>query len=93
MYQHIFIQIILIFGAFAVEIHLSIRLGQFHGKVDMALKFQVYHITKQLLIMFYPYVEVKETERILQIGRIFSDIIANNVKKIFSVIQTGKMYT
>ena len=30
-------------------------------KVDMALKFQVYHITKQLLIMFYPYVEVKET--------------------------------
>ena len=46
----------------------------FHGKVDMALKFQVYHITKQLLIMFYPYVEVKETERILQIGRIFSEI-------------------
>ena len=48
--------------------------GQFHGKVDMALKFQVYHITKQLLIMFYPYVEVKKTEIILQIGRIFSEI-------------------
>ena len=29
--------------------------GQFHGKVDMTLKFQVYHIAKKLLIMFYPW--------------------------------------
>ena len=39
--------------------------GQFHGKVDMTLKFQVYHIAKKLLIMFYPYAEVKETKIIL----------------------------
>ena len=42
-----------------------ITCGQFHGKVDMTLKFQVYHIAKTLLIMFYPYAEVKETKRIL----------------------------
>ena len=40
----------------------------------MALKFQVHPITNKLVIMFYPYVEVPETERIKWNGQIFCEI-------------------
>ena len=57
--------------------------GQFHGNVDMALKFQLYHIAKELLIMYYPYIEVKETQRIISIGQIFPEKQLQMLKTIF----------
>ena len=48
--------------------------GQFHGKVDMTLKFQVCHIATKLVIIFHPYAEVKGTKRIISIGQIFCKI-------------------
>jgi len=48
--------------------------GQFHGIVDMALKFQIHDITNKLVYKFYPYVEIQETKRIKAIGQIFFKI-------------------
>ena len=48
--------------------------GQFHGIVDMALKFQIHDITNKLVYKFYPYVEIQETKRIKAIGQIFFEI-------------------
>ena len=59
------------------------REGQFHGIVDMALKFQIHHITNKLVYKFYPYVEIQETKRIKAIGQIFFRHTATNVEEIF----------
>ena len=55
--------------------------GQFHGKVDMTLKFQVITLPKKYFHDIF-----------INRSNIFRDI-AKNVEEIFSVIQTGKMYT